>query len=114
VWLEKGIIRTSVLEGLTDEQTTPPVCPEGFGQARIDEKRKPRGFRLRVTDSALDNTSLHQHVRSFQLKSPHLPGAPASSICGAHSGAHLLLQIRTRVLNEYGRAPFGDGLSAID
>ena len=33
---------------------------------------------------------------------------------GQRAARTCFLQIRTRVLNEYGRAPFGDGLSAID
>ena len=37
-----------------------PVCPEGIGQTRINGKRKPRGFRLRIADSSVDNTSPHQ------------------------------------------------------
>ena len=41
-------------------QTPLPVCPEGIGQTRINGKRKPRGFCLRIADSALDNTSPHQ------------------------------------------------------
>ena len=51
-------------------QAMPPVRPEGFGQARINGKRKPRGFRLRVPDAALDNTSLHQQLR-IESQTPH-------------------------------------------
>src|SRR5215467_151931 len=45
-----------------------PVCPEGIGQTRINRKRKARGFRLRITDSAVDNTSLHQQRAILPIK----------------------------------------------
>jgi hypothetical protein len=50
---------------------TLPVCPEGISQTRINRKRKPRGFCLRIADSAVDNTSPHQQREVSQLKSPH-------------------------------------------
>jgi hypothetical protein len=45
-----------------------PVCPEGIGQPRINRKRKPRGFRLRITDSAADNTSPYQQREVLAIK----------------------------------------------
>ena len=49
-------------------QTPLPVCPEGIGQTRINRKRKPRGFCLRIADSALDNTSPHQQRAVLPIK----------------------------------------------
>jgi hypothetical protein len=45
-----------------------PVCPEGIGQTRINGKRKPRGFRLSIADSSVDNTSPHQQREVLPIK----------------------------------------------
>jgi hypothetical protein len=40
-------------------QATLPMCLEGIGQTRINGKRKPRSFGLRIAESAMDDTSSH-------------------------------------------------------
>lgn len=44
-------------------QTPLPVCPDCIGQTRINRKRKPRGFCLRIADSAVDSCPVLVQVR---------------------------------------------------
>jgi hypothetical protein len=53
-------------------RTGSEACTESpatrVGQARINGKRKPRGFRLRIADSTLHNTSPYQQREFFPIK----------------------------------------------
>src|SRR5580704_1694415 len=64
-----------------------PVCSESIGQTRVNRKKKPRGFGLRIADSAVDNTSPHQQGEVLPIKvSPLIkdPGMPACRARGRH------------------------------
>ena len=61
--LDKGYATAAI-----ERKPSLPVCPEGIGQTRINRKRKPRGFRLRITDSAVDNTSPRQQRKVLPIK----------------------------------------------
>jgi hypothetical protein len=68
-------------------QTPLPVCPKGIGQTRINRKRTPRGFCLRIADSALDNnTSPHQQREVLPIKVAPSQGGYGSSL-GRYSGS---------------------------
>ena len=65
-WLPLAVRKYSVAG--CSVQAPLPVCPEGIGQTRINRKRKPRGFCLRIADSAVDNTSPHQQREVLPIK----------------------------------------------
>ena len=56
-WLLLGVRKYQVAR--LSVQATLPVCLEDIGQTRINGKRKPRSFCLRLADSAMDDTSSH-------------------------------------------------------
>jgi hypothetical protein len=70
-------------------QATLPVSPEGIGEIRINRKWKPRGFRLRIADSPLDNASPHQQRAVLPIKIAPLQ---------AHDLARPLKVLQTRAL----------------
>src|ERR1700721_2124856 len=69
-WLPLAVRKYPVAE--FSVQTPLLVRPESISQIRIHRKRKPRSFRLRMADSAVDNTPTHQQREVLPIKVPPL------------------------------------------